>query len=153
MTSHLRKLAALVLIFWAPVFAAVPKPRAQTAASKRAQARKGAAAKKRRGQSAKARQTWRTNQMTPTPERYKEIQTALAAKGYSNRTPDGVWTPEWAGALKRFQQDRKLEPTGKLSSLSLITLGLGPKRRTDTAPPPAAAPASPSPNSNVRIFQ
>jgi peptidoglycan hydrolase-like protein with peptidoglycan-binding domain len=161
MSNHLRRLAALALISWAPAFAVTPakrnsaKPGAQTAASKKTPARRGAASKKKRGKSARAksRQTWRTSQMTPAPERYKEIQTALDAKGYSTRTPDGVWTPEWAGALKRFQQDRKLEPTGKLNSLSLITLGLGPKRGAEAPPPPAAAPASSTPNSSVRILQ
>jgi hypothetical protein len=31
-------------------------------------------------------------------------------------------------ALKRFQEEQKLEATGKLDSLSLIRLGLGPKK-------------------------
>lgn len=154
MSNVLRKLAALVLVFGLPGFAVTPAKRrpatsaAQTAASKKTPARKSTASatRKRRGKSARSRtrQTWRTGQMTPTPERYKEIQAALAAKGYSKQTPDGVWTPEWAAALKRFQQDRNLEPTGKLNSLSLITLGLGPKRGADSVPPPAA-PANPSP--------
>ena len=30
-------------------------------------------------------------------------------------------------ALKRFQSEQSLEPTGKIDSLSLIALGLGPK--------------------------
>jgi peptidoglycan hydrolase-like protein with peptidoglycan-binding domain len=158
----LRKVAALILIFGAslPGLAATPTkrpsatPGARTAAvSKKTPARKGTA-RRRRGTSARSRtrQTWRTSQMVPTPERYKEVQAALAAKGYSTQTPNGVWSTEWAGALKRFQQDRKLEPTGKLNALSLITLGLGPKRGADTAAPPAA-PANSSPNSNVRILQ
>ncbi len=74
------------------------------------------------------RASWRGGQMQPTPERYAEIQQALVTKGYASGPATGVWTPEWADALKRFQQDQKLEPTGKLSSLSLMALGLGPKR-------------------------
>ena len=31
-------------------------------------------------------------------------------------------------AMKRFQKDQNLEPSGKLTSLSLIALGLGPKQ-------------------------
>jgi peptidoglycan hydrolase-like protein with peptidoglycan-binding domain len=84
--------------------------------------------------------------MQPTPDRYKEIQQALVAKGYSSQTPDGVWGPDWIDALKRFQQDQKLEPTGKLNSLSLITLGLGPKRESAGAAPqtpPTNAPSNP----------
>jgi peptidoglycan hydrolase-like protein with peptidoglycan-binding domain len=64
----------------------------------------------------------------PTPERYKEIQQALASKGYLQ--PDassGVWDNSSVSALKKFQEDQSLEPSGKLDSLSLIALGLGPK--------------------------
>jgi peptidoglycan hydrolase-like protein with peptidoglycan-binding domain len=78
--------------------------------------------------------------MAPTSDRYKEIQAALTAKGYAAGSPDGVWGPEWSSSLKRFQQDQKLEPSGKLTSLSLITLGLGPRREASESP--AAAPAA-----------
>jgi hypothetical protein len=88
----------------------------------------------RTARSAKTRQTWRTGQMAPTPDRYKEIQEALVAKGYGSQTPDGEWGQQWADSLKRFQQDQKLEPSGKLNSLSLITLGLGPKREASALP-------------------
>jgi len=67
-------------------------------------------------------------QQQPTPERYKEIQQALADKGYFSGTPDGNWGPESVEALKRFQREQNLEPDGKIGSLSLIALGLGPKR-------------------------
>jgi hypothetical protein len=78
--------------------------------------------------------------MVPTPERYQEIQQALVSKGYGPGTPDGVWVPDWVAALKHYQQDQKLEATGKLNALSLITLGLGPKREPVGATPPAAPP-------------
>lgn len=64
----------------------------------------------------------------PSPERYKEIQQALSAKGYFNAEPDGTWGPASIDALKRFQHDQKLVEDGKIGSLSLIALGLGPKR-------------------------
>jgi hypothetical protein len=64
----------------------------------------------------------------PTPERYKEIQQALADKGYFRSEPDGNWGPTSIDALKRFQHDQKLAEDGKIGSLSLIALGLGPKR-------------------------
>jgi hypothetical protein len=35
--------------------------------------------------------------------------------------------------LKRFQSDQSLTPDGKLGALSLIALGLGPKRATIVA--------------------
>jgi hypothetical protein len=42
--------------------------------------------------------------------------------------PTGSWGPKSADALKRFQQEQKIDATGKINSLSLIALGLGPKR-------------------------
>src|SRR5262245_60389166 len=72
---------------------------------------------------------WRTaGQRQPTPERYKEIQSALASKGYLDMSEaNGVWRESSVDALKRFQQDQNLEPSGKITSMSLIALGLGPK--------------------------
>jgi peptidoglycan hydrolase-like protein with peptidoglycan-binding domain len=76
---------------------------------------------------ATARRTPR-GQQQPTPNRYREIQQALADRGYFKSEPDGVWGPESVEALRQFQQDQKLKPSGKLDPLSLISLGLGPKR-------------------------
>jgi hypothetical protein len=89
----------------------------------------------------------RVAQQQPTPERYKEIQEALARKGYFQGTPDGNWGPDSQDALKRFQKDQNLEPDGKIGSLSLIALGLGPKRDNDTERASKAAedPADPPP--------
>ena len=73
-------------------------------------------------------------QAQPTPERYKEIQQALADKGYFKAEPDGNWGPASIEALKHFQRDQKLVEDGKIGALSLIALGLGPKYE-----PPKAA--------------
>lgn len=67
-------------------------------------------------------------QQQPTPERYREIQQALIDRGYLQEPATGVWGPDSVTALKRYQTEQKLEATGKLDSLSLIRLGLGPKR-------------------------
>jgi hypothetical protein len=86
-------------------------------------------------------------QGTPTPERYKEIQQALADKGYLKSEPNGVWDAESSAALAQFQNDRKMMPTGKLTAASLIALGLGPATAPvppDAAAHPAPAPASPN---------
>ena len=98
----------------------------------------------------KSRASWRSSQSAPTPERYKEIQQALASKGYFKDEPNGEWGPSSIDALKRFQADQNLMPDGKISSLSLIALGLGPKRltaKTDATPAPQSAPppATPAP--------
>ena len=75
--------------------------------------------------------------LQPSPERVTEIQQALAAKGYYGGSPNGVWGADSIDALKRFQKDHNLRDDGKLSSLSLISLGLGPTRpASDPKPNP-----------------
>jgi hypothetical protein len=64
----------------------------------------------------------------PSQERYKEIQQALSSRGYFKTEPDGAWGAASIDALKRFQHDQNLVEDGKIGSLSLIALGLGPKR-------------------------
>lgn len=64
-----------------------------------------------------------------------EIQQALAEKGYFGGTVDGNWGADSVDALKRFQREQNLTDDGKLGSLSLIALGLGPKRIEQTEKP------------------
>jgi murein L,D-transpeptidase YcbB/YkuD len=99
----------------------------------------------------KSRRPSRSYQQAPSPERYKEIQQALASKGYLQTEATGEWGPESVDALKRFQTDQNLMPDGKITSLSLIALGLGPKRLTaksDPAPPQPGTTtlSAPAPN-------
>lgn len=98
------------------------------------------------------RPVYRPMPSQPTPERYKEIQTALVQKGYLHSAePSGAWDPETVDAMKRFQKDQNLDPDGKINSLSLIALGLGPKRTQPAAsanPQPPAAPTVPNSNTN-----
>ncbi len=118
------------------------------APSGKASARKATAGKASSGKVAsanartkgkKGRHVARSNQQVPTPERYKEIQDSLASKGYFKGDPNGKWGSDSDEALKRFQADQNLTPDGKIGSLSLIALGLGPKRLTaQTNPKPAA---------------
>lgn len=77
-------------------------------------------------------------QIQPTPDRYKEIQQALAAKGYFAGEADGNWGAASIDALRRFQRDQKIPDDGKIGSLSLIALGLGPKREVTDQPQKAA---------------
>lgn len=95
-----------------------------------------------RRHAAKTAQTSRNRQLSPTPDRYREIQEALASKGYLKSAPNGVWDQESTGALRRFQGERNLEATGRVNSLSLIALGLGPKTAA-TEPVPEPTPAQP----------
>jgi Putative peptidoglycan binding domain len=74
------------------------------------------------------RTTWRNRQSAPTADRYREIQQALVTRGYlSQEDVNGVWGSSSADALKKFQTEQTLDSTGKIDSLSLIALGLGPK--------------------------
>lgn len=80
----------------------------------------------------------------PTPERYQEIQQALMDKGYYKGEVTGQWNPEASDALRRFQSDQNLQVDGKIGSLSLIALGLGPKRTLSAQSTPPAAPSEES---------
>jgi hypothetical protein len=111
---------------------------------------KGAKTSARRKGKVSSRRPSRSYQQAPSPERYKEIQQALASKGYLQGEATGEWGPDAVDALKRFQTDQNLMPDGKISSLSLIALGLGPKRLTaksDSPPPGTPAPGTPTPPS------
>lgn len=66
--------------------------------------------------------------LAPTPDRYREIQQALADKGFFKGAIDGNWGADSVQALRDFQQSANLDVDGKLGALSLIELGLGPKR-------------------------
>ena len=80
--------------------------------------------------------TWRNRQTIPSTDRYREIQSALASRGFlSPEQATGTWGQTSSDALKRFQQEQNLEASGKVNSLSLIALGLGPKRDPSPAAP------------------
>lgn len=110
------------------------KPGGKTArGSKRPAKRRTAAARRVRRPAGQAR---------PAPERYQEIQRALKQRGYFAGEADGSWDEASSAALKRFQKDQNLRPDGKLGSLSLIALGLGP-RRGGAQPAAPVAPSGP----------
>ena len=102
-----------------------PVKRTNTSSKKRVTSKRGG---KKLASRKKGAPSWRRGQQAPTPERYREIQQALVAKGYLEGPATGDWGANSAEALRRFQQDQRLEVTGKLDSVSLIALGLGPKR-------------------------
>lgn len=117
----------------------------RTAAKKPATGSSAASAARRGGKKAPAKRatTWRNRQIAPTPERYHEIQAALVTKGYlKSEDAGGAWNQTSVDALKMFQTEQNLESTGKINSLSLIALGLGPRRE---APPPVEKPPGEKP--------
>ena len=149
-------MAAFAMVDWQASAATTKKPARKTAAVKssgshtagaKASSRKTpvkaasarTATAKRGKKSVLPKVTWRNRQMAPAPERYREIQEALVAKGYlAAGEGDGSWNAASSEALKRFQADQNLDPTGKINSLSLIALGLGPKRDSVAVKPPDA---------------
>jgi hypothetical protein len=86
-------------------------------------------------------------QSHPDPERYQQIQQALADKGYFKGEVNGQWGNDSVDALKRFQADQKLDDDGHLNALTLTGLGLGPKHDGDIGT--SGAPAPNPPNSSV----
>ena len=81
--------------------------------------------------------TWRNRQTMPSAERYREIQNALVSRGYlAAEEATGVWNQASVDALRRFQAEQNIDSSGKINSLSLIALGLGPKRENAPVAPP-----------------
>jgi hypothetical protein len=123
--------------------ASAKKPPAASSSKKQPAKKATTASKKRSPSSKKSKKrvpSWRTSQQVPTRERYMEIQQALISRGYLAEPPTGLWGPGCIEALKKFQASENLEPSGKLDSLTLIALGLGPKRASNGSlpqPPPA----------------
>ena len=147
-----------VLALWATAAEATKAPGAKTKSKTATGAKKSTSAKRKSAKSTSAKNASakqaaaryrRSTQKEPAPERYKEIQQSLADKGYFAGPVNGTWGPGSVEALKRFQRDQNIGDDGKLGSLSLIALGLGPKRGTSgatgTEKPenPAAGPPPP----------
>jgi peptidoglycan hydrolase-like protein with peptidoglycan-binding domain len=126
--------SALLLAFFLPGLSQTAKKAPATAKAGSKTPVKASTKKK----SSKSRaQPKRATQQQPSEERTREIQQALASKGYEVE-PNGVWGPQSVEALKKFQEDQRINNMtgrGKLDSLTLIALGLGPR----TEPPPASA--------------
>jgi hypothetical protein len=108
------------------------KPAPKVASGKQSASAKQPSSKKPSGKRTSAKTASssyrRSTQREPAPERYKEIQQSLADKGYFKGPVNGTWNSDSVEALKRFQRDENIGDDGKLGSLSLIALGLGPKR-------------------------
>jgi peptidoglycan hydrolase-like protein with peptidoglycan-binding domain len=116
-------------------------------AAKKSSVKRKASTRTRRASRSKRTTYRRAGQQVPTRERYLEIQRALADKGYFTGNVDGVWGADSVEALKHFQHDQNVPETGKLNSVSLIGLGLGPKRNLNAL---STTPAAKDPNVESR---
>jgi peptidoglycan hydrolase-like protein with peptidoglycan-binding domain len=137
---------AALAILWLSVATAQQSQKKTAPAAKRTGAatkkgtttsKKGATTANRKAAPKRPATTWRNRQLAPSADRYREIQAALAARGYlPSEGATGVWNQESSDALRRFQTEQNIESSGKINSLSLIALGLGPKRDPSPVVPP-----------------
>jgi hypothetical protein len=120
-----------------PGLSAADNPPATKKQAPATKGKAGATSTRKPSKQASSRLAYTRAQGAPTKERYRQIQDALASKGYLGaEQATGQWTDASVDALKRFQADQNIDATGKINSLSLIALGLGPKH--ESAPPPQA---------------
>jgi peptidoglycan hydrolase-like protein with peptidoglycan-binding domain len=75
-----------------------------------------------------------------TPDSVSSVQERLRAAGAYTGNVDGVWGPDSAAALQRYQQSRQLQVTGQMNEATAAMLGLDPGRLVA-----GAAPAAPPP--------
>ena len=78
-------------------------------------------------------------QSVPTPDRIKEIQSALEKDGSYQGEPTGKWDAATTDAMKKYQDKIGVTPTGKIDAISLNKLGLGSETAGKGAPVPAAS--------------
>jgi hypothetical protein len=98
------------------------------------------AAKKKKHSSSKSRRKSRVKgQAAPTPDRIKDIQTALQKDGSYEGQPTGKWDAATMDAMKKYQDKIGVTPTGKIDAVSLNKLGLGSDTAGKGAPVPAAS--------------
>lgn len=125
---------AFTLLLLLAVGAAFPSEAASDA-SKSSKAKATSKSKSSIAKSSKkkavARKPKYSTQQSPTSDRYREIQQALIDKGFLEGEATGEWNQQSIDALKKFEQSQKLREDGKIDSMSLIALGLGPARTQD----------------------
>lgn len=104
-------------------------------------------AKKKKVSSRSKRKPKVKGQTAPTPDRIREIQTALQKDGSYEGEPTGKWDAATTEAMRKYQDKIGVSPTGKIDAVSLNKLGLGSETAGKGAPVPAAsssaAPADP----------
>jgi peptidoglycan hydrolase-like protein with peptidoglycan-binding domain len=105
-------------------------------------------AKKKKVSSKSKRKPKVKGQTAPTPDRIREIQSALQKDGSYEGSPTGKWDEATMDAMRRYQDKNGLNPTGKIDAGSLNKLGLGSGTAGKGAPVPATSssvtPADPT---------
>jgi peptidoglycan hydrolase-like protein with peptidoglycan-binding domain len=90
------------------------------------------------------------------PAAIQAVQEHLRSAGAYNGAVDGVWGPDSAAALQRFQANHQLQATGQLNEATASALGLDPAALLGTQQA-VASPTVPPPetlrSSSVRQVQ
>jgi peptidoglycan hydrolase-like protein with peptidoglycan-binding domain len=125
-----------LLLSATPVVSGAGGPAAQSSA------KSSSTKKKRTSSSRSARKPKPKGQKAPTPDRIREIQSALQREGALNAEPTGKWDDATIAAMKKYQENQGLNPTGKIDALTLNKLGLGSDTAGKGAPLPTASSVS-----------
>ncbi len=124
---------AALLTSAAPIVSAATNPGATHSSSTASKKKKKTVSLKTKGKAKPKGQT------APTPDRIKEIQSALQKDGSYQGEPNGKWDEATVEAMKKYQDKNGFNPTGKIDAGSLNKLGLGSDTAGKGAPVPAAS--------------
>lgn len=127
---------AALFLCAAPAVSAASHPGAAQTSSTTAKKKKKTTSSKSKG---KSKGKTVKGQTAPTPDRIKEIQTALQKDGSYQGEPTGKWDAATSDAMKKYQDKNGFSPTGKIDAGSLNKLGLGSDTAGKGAPVPAAS--------------
>src|SRR5579863_4181378 len=95
--------------------------------------------KKKKSSSKSKRKPKVKGQTAPTPDRIRDIQTALQKDGSYQGQPTGKWDAATMDAMKKYQDKNSITPTGKIDAVTLEKLGLGSDTAGKGAPVPSAS--------------
>ena len=127
-----------LLVSASPVVSSAGKPAAAQSTAKK---------KKKSSQSKAKKPAKAAGQKAPTPDRIRDIQSALQRQGAYQGEPNGKWDDATVTAMRKYQEDHGLNLTGKIDALSLQKLGLGSETAGKGSPTPTASSASPASSS------
>jgi peptidoglycan hydrolase-like protein with peptidoglycan-binding domain len=91
-----------------------------------------------------------------TPSAVQAVQERLRSAHIYSGPVDGVWGPDSAAALQRFQTNNQLQVTGQLNQATAATLGLEPAgliSNQQAVLPPPVLPAENLRPASIRIVQ
>jgi len=135
----------LLILFGAALLASAAPILSAAARTGTAQSSSTSSKKKKKTTSSKIRGKAKPKgQAAPTPDRIKEIQSALQKDGSYQGEPNGKWDEATVQAMKKYQDKNGFNPTGKIDAGSLNKLGLGSDTAGKGAPVPAASSKAPS---------